>query len=478
MTETQQDERLKRTNIGTRGLFFQGLGQEAPIAIFIGSVTGAAAYALGATPLAFIIGLLASLLSGNSIYQISKHVAHAGGYAAYVNKGIGKHFATYTGYLFLLYQISGPAFICLIYFWTFSSSINAVFGTNISNMVGILFIAVALLVAFFIVYRGLRLSVSTLMVVGIVQFLVVFAFSAVFLVSPGPKTLAPFNAANALGGWHGVFLGFITGSYGAYAGYGSIVPLGEEVKAPHKSIGRAVLLIIIVMGITYLFATYAMEIAWGISKMDLFSQSGFPGAVLAGQYISVPAEGIVIGLYDAVIFTPLVSMITAGSRMFFSMSRQGLLPSFLSRVHKKHGTPAAATTFLVGVVTAVIILMGSIFWYEYGFETGIFFAWIILEIIWSLSTLIIHTLVNSSLSLIKGEGWSGWNSITRGVFPTVASIIIITAIAYAVYGITYPIELAPIALLIYTVLVLILMYIQRERVKEVKYAEVPASQME
>jgi uncharacterized membrane protein len=82
------------------------------------------------------------------------------------------------------------------------------------------------------------------------------------------------------------------------------------------------------------------------------------------------------------------------------------------------------------------------------------------------------------LSLIKGEGWSGWNSITRGVFPTVASIIIITAIAYAVYGITYPIELAPIALLIYTVLVLILMYIQRERVKEVKYAEVPASQME
>ena len=96
MTETQPNERLKRTNIGTRGLFFQGLGQEAPIAIFIGSVTGAAAYALGATPLAFIIGLLASLLSGNSIYQISKHVAHAGGYAAYVNKGIGKHFATYT----------------------------------------------------------------------------------------------------------------------------------------------------------------------------------------------------------------------------------------------------------------------------------------------------------------------------------------------------------------------------------------------
>ncbi len=345
-------------------------------------------------------------------------------------------------------------------------------------MVGILFIAVALLVAFYIVYRGLRLSVTTLMVVGIVQFLVVFAFSAVFLVSSAPKTLAPFNAANALGGWHGVFLGFITGSYGAYAGYGSIVPLGEEVKAPHKSIGRAVLLIIIVMGITYLFATYAMEIAWGISKMDLFSQSGFPGAVLAGQYISVPAEGIVIALYDAVIFTPLVSMITAGSRMFFSMSRQGLLPSFLSRVHKKYGTPAAATTFLVSVVAIVIIFMGSIFWYEYGFENGIFFAWIILEIIWSLSTLIIHTLVNSSLSLIKGEGWSGWNAITRGIFPTVASIIIITAIAYAIYGITYPIELAPIALVIYTILVLVLMYIQRERVKEVKYAEVPAPQAE
>ena len=41
-----------------------------------------------------------------------------------------------------------------------------------------------------------------------------------------------------------IFLGFITGSYLSFAGFGSIVPLGEEARAARKSIGRAVLAII------------------------------------------------------------------------------------------------------------------------------------------------------------------------------------------------------------------------------------------
>ena len=67
---------LDRNSVGTGGLVFQAMGQLSPIGIFGGSILGAAAFALGATPLSFIIGLFASLLAGNSIYQYSKKMGH------------------------------------------------------------------------------------------------------------------------------------------------------------------------------------------------------------------------------------------------------------------------------------------------------------------------------------------------------------------------------------------------------------------
>ena len=69
MATASEPVTLRANTVGTFGLLFQAMGQEAPIAIFAGSITGAAAYALGATPLAFILGMLASLLAANTIYQ-------------------------------------------------------------------------------------------------------------------------------------------------------------------------------------------------------------------------------------------------------------------------------------------------------------------------------------------------------------------------------------------------------------------------
>ncbi|AKA48613.1 hypothetical protein IX51_05320 [uncultured archaeon] len=471
MVTSDSPERLKKTNVGTFGLFFQGLGQEAPIAIFIGSVTGAAAFALGATPLAFIIGMLASLLSGNSIYQFSKKVAHAGGYSAYVNKGLGKALAAFTGYLYVLYELVGPAFIVLIYLWTFSGSINAVFGTALPNSVGIIYVAVALVAAFVVVFRGLRLSVLALTILGIIQFAIVFVISSILLVKSPVITTQPFSPAVAFGGWHGLFLGFITGSYGAYAGYGSVVPLGEEVKSPHKSIGRAVVLIIVIMGITYIFSSFAMVSSWGISAMSGFSNSGFPGAILAGKYIGLSSEAVVILVYNAVIFTPLVTMLTACSRMMYSLSRQDLLPKRLSRVHRKFGTPSNAVLLSTLLITLIIIVDGAIFWSSFGFQLGVFFAWIILEIIWSLSTLVIHVLVNTSLSVEAARGFRAREIFTHFVFPTAASLIIVLAISFSFQGMSMPITLAPITLVVYMLTTLGVMWLQKAKVRVLKFED-------
>jgi amino acid transporter len=102
---------LNKNSVSTSGLIFQGMGQLSPIGIFGGSILGAAAFALGATPLSFIIGLLASLLAGNSIYQYSKKMASARGYYGYVGNGMGKVAGGYISYLYVFYQLANLSFI-------------------------------------------------------------------------------------------------------------------------------------------------------------------------------------------------------------------------------------------------------------------------------------------------------------------------------------------------------------------------------
>lgn len=475
MEKEVSSQELRKTNVGTFGLIFQGMGQLAPIAIFAGAVTGAAAYAMGATPLAFIIGMLAALLSGNSVFQFSKKVAHAGGYAAYVNKGLGKHFAAFTGYIYILYELVGPGFIVLIYLWTFSGSINATFGTSLSNSVGIIYVAITLIAAFFVVFRGLKLSVTALTILGIIQLAIVFIISTVLVIKAPSRPIAPFTPIPMVG-WHGLFLGFITGSYGAYAGYGSVVPLGEEVKSPHKSIGRAVLSIILIMAATYIYGSYAMISTWGLGNMSGFAASGYPGAILAGKYIDLAAEGIIIVLYNMVIFTPIVSQMTAGSRMIFSMSRQGLLPRSLAKVHRKFGTPSNAVILSIVIITIILSVDAAYFWFADGFSNGVFYAWIILAIMSSISTLIIHVLVNTSLTISNIKSFNVRQLLTHWVFPIAATAIIVVAIAYSLVGITMPIMIAPIGILVYSIGALLAMYFKNSEIKNLVFEEVAAAE--
>ncbi len=442
------------------------MGQEAPIAIFAGSVTGAAAYALGATPLSFVFAMLAVLLAGSTIFQYSKRVSSAQGYYGYVADGLGRFPAAFTAYMYIVYQVINVCFIVLIYLWTFALSINFVFGTNLPNSVGVLFVAVEAAAVFITVYLGLRPSVIVLTIFGVVEAAIVFVFSFVFLAHSGTLSGAPFTVLNPPG-INGVFLGFITGSYFAYAGYGSIVPLGEEARVPHRSMGRAVIYLIAFISAVYLLGAYAQVEAWGIPNMGSFSGSGFPGAILANQYIGLWAAGTVIILYNVVMFTPLVSMITALSRNMYAMGRDGLLPRRFTRVHSRFGSPTLAIGVAAIATTIVTIVWGGIFNAAYGFSNGIFYAWITLLVISTLATLTIHVLANSALTVsLRRTGMSPLKAITHILFPAASTVIILIAIYYSVdSGLTWPVLAGPVVFVAAFLAIIVLVGLVRARVR-------------
>ena len=243
----KSNDGLSKGSVGLVGLIFQAMGQLSPIGIFGGSILGAMSFALGATPLSFVIGLFASLLAGNSVYQYSRKVASARGYYGYVGHGLGGIAGGYVSYMYILYQLANLVFIIAYYVLTFGITVGFVFNTSIPNYYGYIYAILISAPAFYVVYRGIKPSYRSQIVSNSIQLIFVVLISVVVILSVKDNTTMVFTPMAGIG-WKGVLLGFIAGSYLSFAGYGSVVPLGEEAKTPHRSIGLAVLIIILVMG--------------------------------------------------------------------------------------------------------------------------------------------------------------------------------------------------------------------------------------
>ncbi len=442
---------LASNTMGLSALIFQGMGQVSPIGIFGGSILGAAAFAMGATPLAFILGMFAALLSANTVYQYSKKVASARGYYGYVGYGLGRGTAFVTSYLYVLYQIANLCFIYAYYVLTFSPTFNYVFGTNILNRYGLLYIILIGIPSFAIIYFGIRPSYLSQMVFNSIQIIFVVAISFLIIATVKDNTLAVFSPAQV--GWNGVFLGFITGSYLAYAGYGSIVPLGEEAKTPHRSIGIATLSLVLIISALYLLGSYAMVVGWGYNQMSTFSLSIYPGFQIISQHFGYAPTVLFFVLNFAVVYPVYVGMATAVTRNIYSMARDGFLPRAFYGTHPRWKSPHRA----LGLALLLFFLMAGIgsvaFYYaEGGFINGFFDLFLFFATASTISTLAIHFLVNSSLSVVGDPTTrSPLKYLTHYVFPVLSSLIVVVAVYYAVYTLTPPLSYSPILVAVFLV---------------------------
>ena len=104
MVET---EHLKRNSLGGFRLVWQAMGTLSVAADAAYLLTGVVEYALGATPLALILGVFAYLFIMNTGYQFSKHVNSAGSYYTFAGKGLGGIAGTFQAWNMAFYGIIG-----------------------------------------------------------------------------------------------------------------------------------------------------------------------------------------------------------------------------------------------------------------------------------------------------------------------------------------------------------------------------------
>lgn len=345
MTDIRTPPRLRRV-LGMGGTAALSIGVMAPTLAM--SVVGPEpARIVGrAAPLAFAIAGLLVLVVSAGFVRLSAYFASAGSVYAFVGGSIGPRMGAFTGWTMLGTYLVFP--------WVSVAGIT-IFGGELARMVGwhVDWYPLALagwLVVGVLGAGGLRPAVRALIVFEIAAVLVILGLMAV-IVGSAPHPLAPVVFVLPAGVSATAVVTAATAAFLAYCGFEAAGSLGEEARAPLRSVPRAMLVTIGVGGIFYTVCV-AVQV-WGFGAdpggVAAFARSSAPLAALADTYVG-PWLAAVLDV------AALVSAVGAGLgcalvavRMLFALGRNGVLPPGLARVSARTGAPTTA----LGVVLAV-----------------------------------------------------------------------------------------------------------------------------
>lgn len=136
----------------------------------------------------------------------------------------------------------------------------------------------------------------------------------------------------------------------AFYGFDAISTAAEETKNPGRDLSIGI--IGSMVGCTLIYMVVALA-AVGAMSYVAFSQSPAPLALIMRELGQGTAAKIVAGAAVVALPTVLLAFFYGQSRIFFVMSRDGLLPRGLSKVNPRTGTPIATTLFTATLVAAL-----------------------------------------------------------------------------------------------------------------------------
>ena len=145
-------------------------------------------------------------------------------------------------------------------------------------------------------------------------------------------------------------------AYFAFIGFEDMANIAEEVRDPGKILPRAILAALGIAGLVYLAVAF---VATRVVSPVLLAQATAPLTEVVTQSApGFPTELFTLIALFAVANTGLLNFVMA-SRLIYGMSREDLLPAWLSAVHHTRQTPHRAI-LLVLVVTVALALSGTI----------------------------------------------------------------------------------------------------------------------
>ena len=172
-----------------------------------------------------------------------------------------------------------------------------------------------------------------------------------------PANWHPF----APNGWEGIKTGAAIVFF-AYIGFDAVSTTAEEARNPKRDLPIGIIGSLIVCTLIYavIAAVFTGLIPYDALVKTLSSEQAEP-LTLAMKFVSMPNWMVgVVAFGSVVAHTAVLLVFQLGQpRIFFAMSRDGLLPPFFARVHPKFKTPHVAT-IITGIFVGVAALFSSL----------------------------------------------------------------------------------------------------------------------
>jgi len=141
----------------------------------------------------------------------------------------------------------------------------------------------------------------------------------------------------------------------AYIGFDCVSTVAEETRNPKRDMPIGIIGSLVICTIIYMLvaAVFTGIVPFSLLKTSLAHEKAEP-LTLAMQHINLGWAALIVAFGSIMAHIAVLLVLQLGqSRIFFSMARDGLLPSFFSRVHKKFKTPHITTIF-TGIFIALI----------------------------------------------------------------------------------------------------------------------------
>lgn len=345
---------LGRNRLSLPEVIAQSIGTVAPSgtpALVIPAVFAAAG---NGTWLAYLFATIALLFVSWSINQFARRTASPGALYVFAGQGLGKFggvvagWSLLTAYLFTAAAVIGGAvnsFLVLAH----AAGLTAFDGPLI-----VLLSLAVIVAAWWLAYRDIRLSTRTTLVIELTTVALILAvvLGSILVVGPAvDQSQVHLQGVTADQLRLGLVLAFFS-----FVGFESATTLGGEAAHPLRTIPRAVIVSVVLIGLFFIVSAYGLTGAFQGASVSLDKASA-PLDTAAAR-IHIGAIGYLIDLGVALsFFACTLGSLNAGARVLFTLSHHGLFHGSASASHRVNAMPHVAVTLLAVIAIALSLTL-------------------------------------------------------------------------------------------------------------------------
>ena len=371
LRETETDNGGLKRSLTATNLVALGIGAIVGTGIFVITGQAAAQYAGPALTISFVISALGCIFAGFCYAEFAAMIPVSGSVYSYSYATIGEFLAWFIGWDLILEYLFACSTVSVGWSGYMQSLLHG-WGVDLPHhlsqstfehingewlLTGSLFNFPAVCIVAIItslLLSGIRQSAWVNSVIVVIKVTVILMFIGFGLSYIDVSNWVPYIPENTGEFGHFGYSGIMRGAavvFFAYLGFDALSTAAQETRDPQRDMPKGILISLAICALLYVAVTAVLT---GIVKYDQLNVDAPIALAIdrVGAGLAWMSPLIKLGAIAGISSVVLVMMM-GQSRIYYAISKDGLLPPLFSKVSAKRGVPHNATIFS-GIATGII----------------------------------------------------------------------------------------------------------------------------